>query len=229
MDPITRYNDIQGYLFNIAMLRRVFNPAFTLHSVRRSGPLELTTRWTMEMQLDVWPLRALWAPRLSFTARRRARPPAPSHPRDRVRDAARGLQGVSIMGVNPATGKFNRHEDRWDSLNDNTYFSLEGVADLLRQVTRTDSAPALESPRFRLLRRTASYEIREYDDFLVAAVARTRSPACARERSALHGRVSGRGARRIWEVRGAARRAAWGSTSWQGTSLAGMSLARPWR
>lgn len=71
-----------GYLFNIAFLRRVFSPAFVLHDVRRTGPLEVTTRWTMRMRLAVargTPLRRFWDPRLTFT-------------------------GTSIMGINPDTG-----------------------------------------------------------------------------------------------------------------------------
>lgn len=44
-DPITYYSSIQGYLFNIAFLKKVFQPTFVLHDVRRTGPLELTTRW----------------------------------------------------------------------------------------------------------------------------------------------------------------------------------------
>lgn len=40
-------------MFNIAMLRRVFSPTFTLHDIRRTGPLELTTRWTMTMCLSL--------------------------------------------------------------------------------------------------------------------------------------------------------------------------------
>lgn len=44
-----------GYLFNIAFLRRVFAPTFVLHDVRRTGPLQLTTRWTMDMTLAFAP------------------------------------------------------------------------------------------------------------------------------------------------------------------------------
>lgn len=142
-DPITKYNDINGYLFNIQMLRRVFSPKFVLHSVKRSGPLEITTRWTMEMELTLSPLRPLWSPTLVFT-------------------------GVSIMGVNPVTGKFRSHEDKWDSIQNNSYFSLEALADLVRQVTQLDKSPDLETPEFAILKRMATYEVRDYGDFLVA-------------------------------------------------------------
>jgi hypothetical protein len=39
-----------GYLFNIQFLRRVFNPTFTLHDLRQTGPNDITTRWTMRME-----------------------------------------------------------------------------------------------------------------------------------------------------------------------------------
>ena len=39
-----------GYLFNIQFLRRVFNPTFTLHDLRQTGPNDITTRWTMCME-----------------------------------------------------------------------------------------------------------------------------------------------------------------------------------
>jgi hypothetical protein len=112
MDPITRYTTLDGYLFNIQMLRRVFAPSFLLHSVTRTGPLQarsrhafarmhartharmhaalrnfcgaqLTTRWTMAMKVAVNPLAALWSPELLFT-------------------------GVSILGVNPDSGRLCR-------------------------------------------------------------------------------------------------------------------------
>ncbi|KAK3246006.1 hypothetical protein CYMTET_44445 [Cymbomonas tetramitiformis] len=79
-DPITKYDSIEGYLFNIQMLRRVFDPDFILHSVTQSGPSELTTRWTMTMSLTVNPFKTWWSPELIWT-------------------------GTSIMGVNPETGR----------------------------------------------------------------------------------------------------------------------------
>ena len=56
-DPLTRYDTLSGYLFNIQMLRRVFAPTFQLHDVKRTGELELTTRWTMGMRLAANPLQ----------------------------------------------------------------------------------------------------------------------------------------------------------------------------
>ena len=56
-DPLTRYDTLSGYLFNIQMLRRVFAPTIHLHDVKRTGELELTTRWTMGMRLAANPLQ----------------------------------------------------------------------------------------------------------------------------------------------------------------------------
>ena len=46
-DPLTKYDDAKGYMFNIAMLKRVFSPKFYLHDIRQTGEHEATTRWTM--------------------------------------------------------------------------------------------------------------------------------------------------------------------------------------
>lgn len=106
-DPITRYSSVQGlhstivlngcqagsaaasaaacvtgYVFNIKMLRRVFDPKFLLHDLRQTGPNEITTRWTMNMMLAInkySPLRRWWDPQLVFT-------------------------GTSIMAINEETG-----------------------------------------------------------------------------------------------------------------------------
>ena len=73
---------LTGYVFNIKLLRRVFAPTFQLHDIKQTSQYELTTRWTMSMQLTLNkynPLRKWWDPQLLFT-------------------------GTSIMGVNPSTG-----------------------------------------------------------------------------------------------------------------------------
>jgi hypothetical protein len=59
------------------------------------------------MTMNFWIV--LWQPKLIFT-------------------------GVSIMRINPETGKFRAHIDRWDSIKDNEYFSFEGAMDIIRQV-----------------------------------------------------------------------------------------------
>ncbi|XP_050129290.1 uncharacterized protein LOC126605887 isoform X2 [Malus sylvestris] len=79
-DPITKHDTITGYLLNIAFLKIVFTPRFQLHWVKRTGPYEITTRWTMVMKFIPLP----WKPELIFT-------------------------GTSVMGINPETGKFCSH------------------------------------------------------------------------------------------------------------------------
>ncbi|GAA0156278.1 hypothetical protein LIER_13807 [Lithospermum erythrorhizon] len=136
-DPITKHDTVSGYLFNIAMLKRLFRPDFQLHWVKQTGPYELTTRWTMVMTFMLLP----WKPELIFT-------------------------GTSEMGVNPETNKFCSHVDYWDSIKNNDYFSVEGLLDVFKQL-RIYKTPDLESPNYQILKRTATYEVRKYDPFIV--------------------------------------------------------------
>lgn len=41
---LRRYN-CAGYMFNINMLKTVFNPTFELHDIKQTGEYEATTRW----------------------------------------------------------------------------------------------------------------------------------------------------------------------------------------
>lgn len=136
-DPITKYESLEGYLFNIQLLRRVFDPLFELHSVKQTGLNEITTRWTMTMNFRLLP----WNPELVFT-------------------------GTSVMTVNPETGKFCRHVDYWDSIKNNEYFSFEGLIDVLKQL-QIYKTPDLETPKYQILKRTADYEVRKYEPFIV--------------------------------------------------------------
>lgn len=136
-DPITRHDTIDGYLFNIRLLKLLFRPDFYLHAVKQTGPYELTTRWTMVMKFMLLP----WKPELVFT-------------------------GLSIMGVNPKNLKFNSHVDLWDSIQNNEYFSSEGLWDVFKQL-RIYKTPDIETPNYLILKRTAHYEVRSYAPFLV--------------------------------------------------------------
>ncbi|WOL09202.1 hypothetical protein Cni_G17955 [Canna indica] len=136
-DPITKHDTIDGYLLNIHLLKLLFRPDFTLHYVRQTGPCEITTRWTMVMRFVLLP----WKPELVFT-------------------------GISIMGINPLTQKFCSHVDLWDSIQNNEYFWFEGLMDFLKQL-RIYKTPDLETPKYVILKRTANYEIRKYEPFVV--------------------------------------------------------------
>ncbi|XP_055959771.1 uncharacterized protein LOC126665735 isoform X2 [Mercurialis annua] len=136
-DPITKHDSISGYLLNIALLKVVFRPEFFLHWVKQTGPYEITTRWTMVMKFMPLP----WKPELVFT-------------------------GTSVMGINPENGKFCSHLDFWDSIKNNDYFSLEGLWEVFKQL-RIYKTPDLETPKYLILRRTANYEVRKYEPFVV--------------------------------------------------------------
>uniref|UniRef100_A0A2P2M7K0 SOUL heme-binding family protein n=2 Tax=Rhizophora mucronata TaxID=61149 RepID=A0A2P2M7K0_RHIMU len=136
-DPITKHDSISGYLFNIALLKVIFRPQFLLHWVKQTGPYEITTRWTMVMTFMLLP----WRPELVFT-------------------------GTSVMGINPKTRRFCSHLDLWDSIKNNDYFSVEGLWDVLKQL-RIYKTPELETPKYLILKRTANYEIRKYNPFIV--------------------------------------------------------------
>nr|GEV56131.1 hypothetical protein [Tanacetum cinerariifolium] len=108
-----------------------------LHWVKQTGTYEITTRWTMEMTFSLLP----WKPVLVFT-------------------------GTSVMGINPENGKFCSHVDYWDSLKNNAYFSSEGLVDLVKQL-RIYKTPDLETPKYHILKRTATYEVRKYSPFII--------------------------------------------------------------
>ncbi|CAA2967054.1 Hypothetical predicted protein [Olea europaea subsp. europaea] len=136
-DPITKHDSISGYLFNISMLRKLFAPDFQLHWAKQTGPYEITTRWTMVMKFILLP----WKPELVFT-------------------------GTSVMGINPETKKFCSHVDYWDSIENNEYFSVEGLLDVVKQL-RIYKTPEMETPKYQILKRTANYEVRKYEPFIV--------------------------------------------------------------
>uniref|UniRef100_A0ACD5WTI6 Uncharacterized protein n=1 Tax=Avena sativa TaxID=4498 RepID=A0ACD5WTI6_AVESA len=136
-DPITRYDDIDGYLANINLLKAIFRPDFYLHDAKQTGPYEITTRWTMVMKFSLLP----WKPELIFT-------------------------GLSIMGVNPQNLKFCSHVDIWDSIQNNEYFSFEGLVEVFKQL-RYYKTPDIETPSYLVLKKTANYEVRRYPQFSV--------------------------------------------------------------
>lgn len=74
--------------------------------------------------------------------------------------------GLSIMAVNPETKKFCSHLDLWDSVSNNDYFSFEGLVDVFKQL-RVYKTPDLETPKYQILKRTANYEVRKYEPFIV--------------------------------------------------------------
>ena len=148
LDPITKYNSIQGYLLNIQFLRRVFAPEFSLLDIKQTGPYEITTRWAMVMNptFVARAIQPLWNPVLKFT-------------------------GTSRMGINPATGKFNSHVDTWDAISQQDYFSFEAFAHMLTQIFDPKKVPlGLETPPSSIVLKKPKYEVRKYESFIVAEV-----------------------------------------------------------
>ncbi|GAX74999.1 hypothetical protein CEUSTIGMA_g2445.t1 [Chlamydomonas eustigma] len=146
-DPITKYSDLSGYLFNIAFLKQAFNPCFELHDIWVSDPNAVTTRWTMSMELtatqNVPIIKDVFKPIIVFT-------------------------GTSTYVFNPNSGKIFRHIDVWDSISNQEYFSIEGFVDFFKQLLKPYTTPDLESPQYTLLKRCKDYEIRRYEPFTVA-------------------------------------------------------------
>ena len=148
-DPITKHSNLGGYLANIAFLKTVFAPTFTLLDIRATGRFEITTRWAMEMKptftrLLPGVLQRYWNPVLNFT-------------------------GTSILTVDPYTQRFSSHIDTWDSISNQKYFSLEAFCHVLSQVFDFRRVPlGLEAPRYQLLLKRSEYEVREYFPMIVA-------------------------------------------------------------
>ncbi|KAL2249501.1 UNVERIFIED_CONTAM: hypothetical protein Sindi_2423800 [Sesamum indicum] len=142
-DPITKHDSISGYVSNIAMLRKFYSTDYfkidelVLVKLEFTGPYEITTRWTMVMRFALLP----WKPELVFT-------------------------GTSVMGIDPETKKFCSHVDYWDSIQNNDYFSVEGLLYVVKQL-RYYKTPDLETPKYQILKKTADYEVRSYDPFIV--------------------------------------------------------------
>ncbi|PNW83042.1 hypothetical protein CHLRE_06g304400v5 [Chlamydomonas reinhardtii] len=147
-DPITRYDSLGGYLFNIAFLRRAFDPAFTLHDIIVDPHIDnaITTRWTMSMRFTPagsLPTKKYWNPTITFT-------------------------GTSTYVFNPNSGKIFRHIDTWDSISNQEFFSVEGFVDFFKQLLSFYSTPTLETPQYTILRRARDYEVRRYEPYVVA-------------------------------------------------------------
>lgn len=147
LDPITKYSDIQGYMFNIKFLKLAFNPKFELHDIKQTDDTAVTTRWTMTMDFlpsrVIPPLAKVWSPSIIFT-------------------------GTSTYVFNPKNGKICKHIDTWDSISNQKFFSLEGFIDFLKQLGTLSSTPNLETPQYTILRRARDYQVRTYPPYLVA-------------------------------------------------------------
>ena len=57
-------------------------------------------------------------------------------------------------------GKFNKHIDYWDAINNQEYFSLEAFQHVLSQMFSFQKTPDIPTPSFVVLKKTKNYEIR---------------------------------------------------------------------
>eukprot|EP00955_Chlamydomonas_euryale_P009496 101406-Chlamydomonas_euryale.AAC.6 len=128
---ITKYTNIEGYMFNIKFLKKAFNPIFELHEAWVSDADAVTTRWTMTMEFTATKglpiVGKVFRPTITFT-------------------------GTSTYVYNPSSGKISMHIDEWDSIKNQEFFSVEGFADFFKQLLQPFSAPDLETPGFTLLK-----------------------------------------------------------------------------
>ncbi|XP_026460224.1 uncharacterized protein LOC113361064 isoform X2 [Papaver somniferum] len=76
------------------------------------------------------------------------------------------VTGTSIMHINPENHKFCSHVDIWDSIEQNEYFSIEGLMDVIEQLGISMN-PDSESPHYQILKRTSDYEVRQYSPFVI--------------------------------------------------------------
>eukprot|EP01023_Acetabularia_acetabulum_P034175 TRINITY_DN3209_c0_g1_i1.p1 TRINITY_DN3209_c0_g1~~TRINITY_DN3209_c0_g1_i1.p1 ORF type:complete len:403 (-),score=60.35 TRINITY_DN3209_c0_g1_i1:106-1314(-) len=154
-DPVTKYDNIQGYIFNIKMLKNVFSPDYIMHDIRKTGENEITTRWTMEMPFflgKIDPIKNFYQPKMQFT-------------------------GTSVMGYNPLSKKFNKHWDFWDSLEDNKYLSVEGIQDIFSQLFNFSIKPdKKQMHEYVTYIRKKEFEIRKYSPFKMVSVSAEEGP-----------------------------------------------------
>jgi len=148
MDPLNKFEGIKKYRDNIQLLKD--SPLFTggkmdLHEVTVLDPSTVFTRWTLAMTFKAFP----WKPRLLFT-------------------------GTTKYTINPQSGLVTRHEDTWDSIDDNNPVSLEAVVDLVGQLSpiapiaaagvRTLKRAGEEAAPYSVLRRfKENVQVRRYE------------------------------------------------------------------
>ncbi len=59
-----------------------------------------------------------------------------------------------------AAGKWNKHVDGWDCLEDQEYFSVEGFSFVMGQMLQLSKPPNRVTPEFMILKKYKDWEIR---------------------------------------------------------------------
>ncbi|KAK9804190.1 hypothetical protein WJX72_000175 [[Myrmecia] bisecta] len=147
-DPITNVSFFRGYQFVVQFLRFFLAPIYELHEVQQAGEQEILVKWSWTM--NFWwnrytPFKYFWDPRFAFS-------------------------GLTILGYNPDTGKWNKHVDAWDAVEDNEFFSLEAFVFAFKQMAQVSTPPNRFTPEFQIYKRYKDWEIRRYRPFITAEI-----------------------------------------------------------
>jgi hypothetical protein len=155
LDPLNDLEGLEAYRTNVDMLggrtllgRLLFQDAsIVLHSIEDIDDRTLQTRWTLQVRFKILP----WRPLAQFS-------------------------GISIYDLG-ADGRVLRQTDYWDSINlsEGRYTSvpkLLGATDFIKQILPRPLRGVRNALPFKLLRRAASYEVREYPALMAVEGAR---------------------------------------------------------
>eukprot|EP01025_Chloroclados_australasicus_P012818 TRINITY_DN1609_c0_g1_i1.p1 TRINITY_DN1609_c0_g1~~TRINITY_DN1609_c0_g1_i1.p1 ORF type:complete len:420 (-),score=35.95 TRINITY_DN1609_c0_g1_i1:200-1375(-) len=149
-DPVLRIEGKENYQRMLSVFMTFFRNEYKLLSVQPSGEDQVIGRFSAVFELWALP----WRPQLRLT-------------------------GTSTFTIDVQTGKILKHQDRWDSVDNNNYISVEALAEVLRPYLSIQLTPNLESPKYLLLKKLKEYEIRSYQPFLIAetSMSENSSPA----------------------------------------------------
>eukprot|EP00798_Chlamydomonas_sp_ICE-L_P028063 gene28063-31166_t len=124
---------------NMKMLKTLFAIDFDLHSIAVTGADEVTARRAMGMGMWLLP----WKPSLNFT-------------------------GTTHYKVDPDSGTILAHVDIWDAIKHNRFLSLEGLQHVMKMFIDVQMTPDIETHKHAVLKKYRDYELRQYDNYLVA-------------------------------------------------------------
>lgn len=109
-DPISSFNDLTGYSLNVRFLTTIFAVKFKLLDIGVVGPEKIVARWSMEATSRLAPVLP-WKPKAVFT-------------------------GISEYKVDTVSGLITEHIDKWDSIEDNDFLSVEAVRYIATSLTQ---------------------------------------------------------------------------------------------
>jgi hypothetical protein len=149
-DPITtNVNSFRVYQFVVQFLRFFLAPIFEIHELREAGDSVILVKWSWTM--NFWwnrynfPFKYIWDPQLAFS-------------------------GISLLGYSAETGKWNKHVDAWDAIEDNEFPSLEGFKFAFSQMFQVSKPPNRFTPEYQIFKKYKGWEIRRYRPFISAQI-----------------------------------------------------------